>query len=378
MIHSLALLIGILAALTTTSVEGRTWTDTTGKFSLEADFVEVKDGKVVLKKPDGAATAVLLEKLSWADRGFAATQGSLLVMPDVLKWSADAKKDLDDVVGSYDKDPVSAYLTFNNVLREPKAGAKKASLSSEQSKWLKGCAEAAKSAALKVLQRDFAQAVEKGDLRSAFLVSVVADEVQDNALGDSKPAIAALKSKTFSPPGVGSAIWEISNVTGTFLTGSYSEDSFDKLTVTPEKGYKLLRVTAKIKNASGASDVPYAPWTLNSWQRLSLELDKKKRPGAVLLGGPHRITMSEHVFVLTSGGDMISVVVVPKDCTTLRGTLTMTDTKNPKQRPVYGGSLVASGSEFDLDAIFTVADKISDLRLLILGSSPKPINIPAN
>ena len=48
----------------------RTWTDTTGRFSIEAELVEVKDGRVWLKKADGKVVAVPLERLSKADRGY--------------------------------------------------------------------------------------------------------------------------------------------------------------------------------------------------------------------------------------------------------------------------------------------------------------------
>jgi hypothetical protein len=46
----------------------RTWTDSTGKFKLEATFVGIKDGKVSLKRGDGSITEVPLNKLSPADQ----------------------------------------------------------------------------------------------------------------------------------------------------------------------------------------------------------------------------------------------------------------------------------------------------------------------
>ena len=48
----------------------RKWTDSTGKFSVEAEFVEFKDGKVRLKKEDGEIVTVPLEKLSQEDQQF--------------------------------------------------------------------------------------------------------------------------------------------------------------------------------------------------------------------------------------------------------------------------------------------------------------------
>jgi hypothetical protein len=48
----------------------RTWTDSTGKFKIEAELVDVEDGKVRLKKDDGSIVTVPLIKLSAGDRAF--------------------------------------------------------------------------------------------------------------------------------------------------------------------------------------------------------------------------------------------------------------------------------------------------------------------
>ena len=46
----------------------RKWTDNTGKFSVEAELVEVKGDKFLLKKPDGSVVTVPIARLSEADR----------------------------------------------------------------------------------------------------------------------------------------------------------------------------------------------------------------------------------------------------------------------------------------------------------------------
>jgi hypothetical protein len=48
--------------------KSRSWTDITGKHRIEAAFVEIKDGKAVLKKADGSTVGIPLDKLSAADR----------------------------------------------------------------------------------------------------------------------------------------------------------------------------------------------------------------------------------------------------------------------------------------------------------------------
>ena len=69
------LTLGLLVWLNFLSALGslawaRTWTDTTGRFKVEAELVEVRDGNAVLKKADGPVIAVALQKLSPADREY--------------------------------------------------------------------------------------------------------------------------------------------------------------------------------------------------------------------------------------------------------------------------------------------------------------------
>lgn len=48
----------------------RTWTDSTGRFSVEAELVEIKDGKVHLRKAGGTQIAVSIARLSQDDRSY--------------------------------------------------------------------------------------------------------------------------------------------------------------------------------------------------------------------------------------------------------------------------------------------------------------------
>lgn len=50
----------------------RTWTDSTGKFQIEAQLVKVEDGKAQLKQKDGQLVAIALDKLSKEDQEFLA------------------------------------------------------------------------------------------------------------------------------------------------------------------------------------------------------------------------------------------------------------------------------------------------------------------
>src|SRR4051812_43529194 len=58
-------LLGLTAAL---AADQRTWTDSTGKFTIKAKFVSLADGKVTLEQEDGSKVEIELTKLSAADQ----------------------------------------------------------------------------------------------------------------------------------------------------------------------------------------------------------------------------------------------------------------------------------------------------------------------
>lgn len=63
--------VGLAVAILLTiclSLHARPWTDSTGKRTVEAEFVSLADGKVTLKKTDGKTVTMALEKLSAADQ----------------------------------------------------------------------------------------------------------------------------------------------------------------------------------------------------------------------------------------------------------------------------------------------------------------------
>lgn len=70
-------------------VSAREWKSANGKFTIEADFVAVKDGKVVLEKPDGTYSAVPLEKLSDEDQAFVKSQGGVSDAEDETEKTTD-------------------------------------------------------------------------------------------------------------------------------------------------------------------------------------------------------------------------------------------------------------------------------------------------
>ena len=64
----------LVLAVCTSVASARTWTDSTGKHTVEAEFVDLKDGKVRLKKEDGRTITIPIERLSEADRAYVKSQ----------------------------------------------------------------------------------------------------------------------------------------------------------------------------------------------------------------------------------------------------------------------------------------------------------------
>ncbi len=123
----------MVAALLVTIEKGqaddRTWTDDTGKFSVKAEFVAIKQGKVQLKRADnGQLIEVPLDRLSQADRELATKLATSakentdqaageLKVTGALRWSKfpsfdengkEAPRDLELVVTAKGKQAVEA------------------------------------------------------------------------------------------------------------------------------------------------------------------------------------------------------------------------------------------------------------------------------
>ena len=71
--HAISLVIAMLLVCIA-QAEVRKWTDTTGGYSVQAELVGVKEGKVQLRKADGRVISVALEKLSVADQEYVRQQ----------------------------------------------------------------------------------------------------------------------------------------------------------------------------------------------------------------------------------------------------------------------------------------------------------------
>ncbi len=91
--------LGLGFAVTATA-GSRTWTDVSGKHTVEAEFVSLEGGKITLKTTTGKVTTFPLENLSPADREFAKSlAGGGVPMPIEGDVEVTAKASLSQFVG---------------------------------------------------------------------------------------------------------------------------------------------------------------------------------------------------------------------------------------------------------------------------------------
>jgi hypothetical protein len=103
----------LVVAVCTSSALARTWTDATGKHTLEAEFVELKDGNVQLRKPDGKVVTLPIEKLSQADQAFAKAHAAPAKRTDTANAEKQtAQGGADDSVARGATDASSSLLAY--------------------------------------------------------------------------------------------------------------------------------------------------------------------------------------------------------------------------------------------------------------------------
>jgi len=410
----------LIVAFCVSTASARKWADSTGKYAVEAEFLEVQDGKVRLKKDNGSIIAVPIDKLSQADQEFVKSQvkavperptgtaanagtarrespaaqtekpslpegGNLPELPPPpagRPWPEEERRPLQSAVATYREDPVSAYFVFRKVLGRKEW--KKGSLSAPQREWLENATKALRHPVESLLDCDYRKAIASADARAA----VIAMQVLENVRSEGKKTEPveqiirvgtqyreavellrrAIQGQDRSPP-----VWKITDTSATNVT-TYSESvPLSTLTVTPKAGSNLVRVKARIENVSPQSDPLYVAYTLPYPLSYMFLVDNKDWNKTTR---PRRLASQVFLFLKTADGN-IPCQLVCKECETLRGgggsatrllvELLVLHSKTPKPA-TFAGSFVEQGTAFDLDVLFSVPKGTKDLELVFLGS----------
>ena len=117
------LLVGLLLVVANPA-SARKWTSSNGKFSVEAELVEAKDGKVKLKQQNGKIITVPVSKLSKADRDYLATLAKSSAKPAAQSTAERLKANPNDakLMAAYMQESVQNILALMN--SNPEAAAK--------------------------------------------------------------------------------------------------------------------------------------------------------------------------------------------------------------------------------------------------------------
>jgi hypothetical protein len=83
----IALAIGLIVAAPATASAARTWTDSTGQYSLAADLISMSDNSVVLQRADHELVAVPIKVLSEKDREYLQSQEAIELGKRILEDS---------------------------------------------------------------------------------------------------------------------------------------------------------------------------------------------------------------------------------------------------------------------------------------------------
>ena len=363
------------------------WTDTSGKYKVEADFVRIEGDSVRLKKSDGKEISVAMARLNAASqeqarrlekvREFAnepplpevAVDGmppELPPMTDLGEWEPTFKPAFDRVVANYKNDPVSAYFSFRDLHDRKTNGP-----TEKQKAWLSKAAGVCRAYALAVVTADYVRTSEAGDLRGALISSVVAKKIHAVGVGEKGLSLAAVKSRTMSNEKVAEPIWKVEAASASAIEGDFA-DGFGatRVTMSPKPGFRLVRVNAKVTNISGQSDLSYAPW---SFDGLKAALLLALISGEEKAEKPTRLAMDEFIYFVTGGGDWINCGYVCTGAPKLRS-FTFTVANSDVGLVAIGGN-VPEQESFDVDVIFTVPNGIEDGKLLILGAKPVQVKV---
>ena len=282
----------------------------------------------------------------------------LPAFPKDLEWPNETKETLERVIADYPNDQVSAYLAFDETLQRQKD-----KLAAKQQDWLQRAADAIRDRVARVLKRDFDIASRGIDLHAMHVVVLVANKVNKDMAADMKAAFDKAKAQVIEEKKVAAPLWKVTNVKGELLD-DFSEGGFDRITLTPKDGGRLLRVKARIENVSETFDVPYATSALRFGDFNSGKEDIK---------GPAHIIQDNFIFVLAGDGTWIPCDYVCEGCKPLRGFSAIArDRDSGRGFVLCGGTCIPKGGAFDLDVVFSVPKTVGKTRLLVLGSAPVP------
>ena len=102
--------------------QAREWTDSTGKNKVEAEYVGVKDGKVLVRMANGSIGQLPLERLSEADKAFVKTQPAMVTGRPQAEEPAERTKPKDRFDQAVEEKPQDPLAYFQRGMARANSG----------------------------------------------------------------------------------------------------------------------------------------------------------------------------------------------------------------------------------------------------------------
>ena len=274
------------------------------------------------------------------------------------KWS-DVQKDIAAVEASAESNPVSAYMTYKEIL------GSSISCSREQRQSLANRMSELEPKAQKLIAADRQAAVRKGDTRTSTLIGLI------QALASTNVSPLVLEAQATVRPLSESSdskvqIWSLSDVSATHIGMSFTDGN---VTVRAPSG-SLVRVYACVSNISEQCDVPYMIWSFSRMKR-----DFGKWSIGDIADG--RWLDNSHIDLSYDGG-VAECIYVCSGSSIPGGNMRFSNlvvkgTVFPFFQPAY----IPKGEAATLDLLFVAPKDCTIRELRVLGGAPVSVPVAA-
>jgi len=283
-----------------------------------------------------------------------------------LKWNESLKKDIDESINFYSKDPVSSLLTFKGVL-----GREKDVPDPNQKVWLEKKIADLQPKALAILKQDYDTATRAIDLRGMVIASIVADKIAKDYI-KLEPSFSEISSKVYSGSKDAMLIFHITDTTAEITNGGYAEsDGINTVSITPkDDSCQLIRVKANVENTNSEKDKSYILWALDDLKRLITPIYLSTKIEKVV--EPYRWLDDSFILLLTPDMKLFPCLHVCRNSNFYFSPITI---PGEGGRAINLPYLLKKGEKIDIDVIFGIPKATENYQLFIYGAAPAKISV---
>ncbi len=354
----------------------REWSDSTGRFTLDARFVRVDGMSVVLRLENGTIRRVELARLSKRDQEYVmelqpvaakpieqAGNGDLAEFPKTLPELPEAlpeetRNTLMKMNVWYEYSPVVCYFMLREFFQDDKERLARV--------WVRKTISEIEPFCVSIVLQDLDTAIKAQDYRNASIAAVVATRIDEHSLDrERKERLLALQRQAIAGQGNQKPMWQLDRVRASFVGAA------TKFRLTPRdeailkqmrrRGHLQVHVNATVTNISDSKELKYAHFAMDDIRSLLFMFQKTGRAEGNLI-------LSEFIHAITPNGDVVRTLHVCESSHAIIGNGIKIAGDDGRWIPM--GSYVKKGDSFQVDVIFLLPENITGLQLFVLGASP--------